>query len=131
MPIKTVSAAEAAELQRQGYTYVDVRSSAEFESGRPAGSVNLPVMERSMLGMTPNKDFVGVWKAAFPADAKLVVGCHTGNRSMRAIEIMAAEGYADLVLAGEGWVGWANAGLPAENGAAPGRDWPSMKAKKS
>lgn len=131
MPIKSVSAAEAAELQKQGYTYVDVRSSAEFESGRPAGSVNLPIMEKGALGMSPNKDFVGVWKAAFPSDAKLVVGCHTGSRSARAIEVMAAEGYSDLILAGEGWVGWTNARLPAENGAAPGRDWPSMMAKKT
>lgn len=129
MAIKSVNPAEAAELQKQGYTYLDVRSSAEFEGGRPAGSVNVPIMERSMLGMSPNKDFVAAMKAAFPADSKLVVGCQTGSRSARAIEILASEGFSNLVYAAEGWVGWANGGLPTENGAAPGRDWASIKSK--
>ena len=130
MPTKSVPATEAAQLMKQGYTYVDVRSSAEFEAGHPAESVNVPIMQRGPLGMSPNPDFLSVWKAAFPADAKLVVGCHTGSRSARAIEIMAAEGYSELVLVGDGWVGWSGNRLPIASGAAPGRDWESMKAKK-
>lgn len=135
MAIQRVTPQEAAKLLEAGYTYVDVRSAVEFEAGRPAGSVNIPFMHRTGVGMSPNPDFLAVLKAAFPKDSRFVLGCQGGNRSMRAAELLAAEGYAELVEQRAGFggtqteAGWANAGLPVESGPAPGRDWESMRAK--
>lgn len=135
MAIKRVSPQEAAELQSQSYTYVDVRSPVEFEAGRPKSSVNIPIFHRNGMQMTPNPEFLGVLKAAFPAGSKFVLGCQGGNRSMRAAEMLAADGYAEVIeqRAGFGGTqsepGWANAGLPVENGPAPARDWEAMKKK--
>ena len=136
MAIKRISPAEAAELQKQGYTYVDVRSAVEFEAGRPAGSVNVPIMHRSGMSMSPNPEFLAALKAAFPKDSKFVLGCQGGNRSMKAAEMLVAEGYAEVLEQRAGFggsqteAGWAKAGLPVESGPAPGRDWESMRAKK-
>ncbi len=136
MAIKRVSPAEAADLTKQGYTYVDVRSTAEFERGRPAGSVNVPFFHADPArGMVPNPDFLDAMKRKFPPGSKIVLGCQSGNRSMRAAELLQQNGWGDLVeqRAGFGGArdmmgtvsepGWPAAGLPVEDGPAPGRDW--------
>ena len=141
MAIKRISPKEAAELQAKGWVYVDVRSVPEFEAARPKDSVNVPLMHKSGGGMSPNPEFLAVLKKAFPPDAKFVLGCQGGIRSMKAAEALQAEGYAEIVeqRAGFGGArdangqvaepGWADAGLPVESGPAPGRDWESMKTK--
>lgn len=135
MAVKRISPKEAADLQAQGYIYVDVRSAPEFDAGRPASSVNIPIFHRTGMQMSPNPEFLPALKAAFPAGSKFVLGCQGGNRSMRAAEMLAAEGYGEVVeqRAGFGGTqtepGWANAGLPVESGPAPGRDWESMRKK--
>ena len=84
--MKNVTAAEAYALQQKGHTYVDIRSSAEFESGHPAGALNVPLIEQDEESgmMLPNPDFVRVMQANFAPDAKLLVGCQSGGRSARA-----------------------------------------------
>ena len=141
MAIKRVSPQEASELQAKGYTYVDVRSSSEFETGRPKGSVNIPFMHKGLTGMSPNPEFLAALKACFPPDAKFVLGCQGGNRSMRAAEMLQSQGYGEIFEQRAGFggardasgrvveAGWAEAGLPVESGAAPGRYWDSMKKK--
>lgn len=45
MNVTTVSPEEARGLmEREGYTYIDVRSIPEFEAGHPAGAVNVPLL---------------------------------------------------------------------------------------
>ena len=52
---KRVSPSEAAELLKQGWLYVDVRSKPEFAAGRPKGSINVPLMDADPSGrMLPN-----------------------------------------------------------------------------
>lgn len=131
---KRVSPQEAAALMReQGFTYVDVRSVPEFEAGHPAGAVNVPLLHRDPFrGMSPNPDFLRVMEAHFPKDAKLVVGCQVGGRSFRACEVLAREGWVNVVDQRAGFggaqdaagrvleAGWRDAGLPVETG--PGSD---------
>lgn len=130
--ITRVSPAEAKRLlDEDGYVYVDVRSVPEYEAGHPVGATNVPLLHAGPGGMTPNPDFVAVMSAAFPKDAKLVLGCRSGQRSLRAAEALAAAGYVTLVdqragfdgarnaFGGIAEAGWAAEGLPVET-STPG-----------
>ena len=113
---KRVSAREAyALLKDAGYAYVDVRTQAEFAEGHPAGAVNVP------LALA---DFVGAMRARFALDAKIVVGCRSGNRSLRAARMLLEAGFTNVVEQRAGWdgvrdafgqllePGWEREGLP-------------------
>ena len=112
-----ISPAEALAKMNEGYTYIDVRTPDEFAELRPAGSVNVPLTEDFASQMT-----------AYPKDAKLVLGCRSGNRSMKAARALIAAGYTDLFEQRTGRdgskgafgevteVGWTKAGLPTEKG---------------
>lgn len=139
MSIQRVPPDEAAALLEQGWTYVDVRSIPEFEQGHPAGAYNVPFQHKSARGLTPNPDFLAAMKAAFPADARLVLGCRSGARSLRAAELLAKSGYTSVVdmrggFSGErdaaGRVaceGWQARGLPVASQAEPGRAYEALE----
>jgi rhodanese-related sulfurtransferase len=142
--MKTVTAAEAYALQQKGHTYVDIRSSAEFENGHPAGALNIPLIEQDEESgqMLPNPDFVRVMQANFAPDAKLLVGCQSGVRSARAAQILATFGFADVsnVIGGFGGArdpmtgrvadpGWAGSGLPVETITPSGHGYQDLAAK--
>ncbi len=126
--MKRVSPKEAKALLEEGWMYVDVRSEPEFEQGHPAGAMNIPLMHAGPLGMTPNPDFLRVIEAVLPKDSKLVVGCQSGGRSMRAAQFLEGAGYQFVVdqRAGFGGArdqsgrvvepGWAAEKLPVETG---------------
>lgn len=136
---KRISPKEAHELMQQGYVYVDVRSEQEFADAHPAGAVNIPVMHRGPTGMTPNPLFLVAFLGAFPKGSKVILGCAGGNRSMKAAEILEAEGYDDLYELRTGFngardasgqvveKGWQAEGLPCEQGNPDGRCWESVK----
>ena len=128
--MKRVSPKEAKVLLDEGWMYVDVRSEPEFEQGHPAGAMNIPLMHAGPMGMTPNPDFMRVFEVVFQKDAKLVVGCQAGGRSMRAAQLLEGAGYQNIVdqRAGFGGArdqsgrvlepGWAAEKLPVETGPA-------------
>jgi rhodanese-related sulfurtransferase len=136
-----ISPQEASEKLAQGWTYVDVRTIEEFAAGHPPGAVNVPLMHAGGGGMTPNPDFLRVMNAAFAKDAKIVVGCKAGGRSLRAALMLSAEGFTSVVDQRAGWdgardpfgqlaePGWSRVGLPAEQGQPSGRSWDDMKRK--
>lgn len=140
--ITRISPAEAqAKMTGDGFTYLDVRTEAEFEAGHPAGAVNVPSMLSGPDGMTPNPEFLGVMERAFAKDAPLILGCKTGNRSMKAARILLDAGFTRIVEQRAGWegakgsfgevveAGWSRASLPAETGAPPERSYAAMRAK--
>ena len=140
MSVKRVLADEAAALLAQGYTYVDVRSVPEFQAGHPRGAWNVPLLHRVPgRGPMPNIDFEAVMQRRFPKDAKLVLGCAAGGRSLRAAEMLLAAGYTDVIDCLPGFEGardaagrvvakgWRESGLPVET-EAPGRTWDELKA---
>lgn len=141
MSFRRVSPEEARELiEKEGYLYIDVRSSQEFAAGHPEGAYNVPLLEMGPAGMTPNPDFLQVMEKQFPKASKLVVGCKAGGRSMRAASMLAAAGYASLVdqragfegapSATGGWEpGWRPRGLPVSQTAEPGRDYAGILSK--
>jgi rhodanese-related sulfurtransferase len=136
-----ISPQEASDKLTEGYTYVDVRTTQEFEAGHPAGAVNVPLMHAAGGGMAANPDFARVMKAAFPKDTKIVVGCKAGGRSLRAAQVLLSEGFTHVVDQRAGWdgarspfgeitePGWSRVGLPSEEGQPSGRSWDDVKKK--
>ncbi len=126
--IPRISPAEAHAKLAEGYTYVDVRSEPEFEEGHPTGAVNVPLMLMSEGGLTPNVEFLAVMIAAYPKDAKLVLGCKTGGRSLRAAQLLEDNEYTNVIDQRAGWdgsrnafgkvtePGWGRTDLPSETG---------------
>ena len=126
---KRVSPVEAKKLMDdEGYTYLDVRTEAEFVAGRPAGAKLVPIMLAGPGGMVPNPDFLKGVEALFPKDAKLVVGCKAGGRSAKAAAALTGAGYTNVIDQRAGFdgarnsfgqvteKGWAESGLPIEKG---------------
>ncbi len=114
-----ISPAEAHAKMGEGYTYLDVRSPEEFAEGRPAGAVNINIADG---------DFVDQVMKRFPLDAPIILGCRSGNRSMRALKLLQEVGYTKLLEQRAGWdgargtfgelaePGWGKTDLPAERG---------------
>ena len=144
MSVDQVMPDEAARLvESEGYVYIDVRSVPEFDQGHPAPAVNIPLLHADEQSgqMTPNPDFVQVIKANYPEDAKLVLGCRTGQRSDHAAQLLQSMGYQTVVnmrcgFSGEmtpfGQVvnpGWEEVGLPVSHDSGEGVSYASLAGK--
>jgi rhodanese-related sulfurtransferase len=126
-------------IAEQGYVYLDVRTEEEFAQGHPAGAYNVPLMLRTAQGMQENPRFLEVVASAFAPDAKLVLGCRSGARSLTAANKLLAAGYRNLVEQRAGFggqrdpfgrvvePGWQAAGLPCATEPEPGRDYAALK----
>lgn len=138
--IPRYSPAESHKLiTEQGYTHVDVRTEAEYAAGHPAGALNIPSMLAGPAGMAPNPDFLRIMTAKFSKDAKIVLGCRSGARSLRAAELLASAGFTGVVDQRAGFEGprdpmgrpiepgWSAAGLPVES-VTPGASYAEIKA---
>lgn len=118
----------------EGYIYLDVRSVPEFETGHPKGAYNIPLMNMGPMGMSPNSDFTEQVVKAFPKDAKIVVGCKSGGRSVSAVGIMEMVGFKDLLEQRAGFdgngrePGWRATTLPQSTTAESGRSFAELKA---
>ena len=139
--MKQVSPEEAfGMMEKEGYVYVDVRSVAEFGAGHPADAFNVPLLDMTPRGMAPNPDFMSVMAKGFAKDAKLIVGCKSGGRSLHAVQLLEAAGYQDVVLQRCGYdgapdplgrfePGWKPKGLPTSQEAAPERTYAGLKGQ--
>jgi rhodanese-related sulfurtransferase len=137
---KRVSPPEAAELLKQGWRYVDVRSIPEFDDGHPQGAANVPLLHMQGGRMAPNPDFQRVMEANYPKDSQLVIGCKAGSRSAQAAALLEAAGYTSVVDMRGGYggerdafgrvsvAGWAEAGLPVEK-VTPGQSYAELAKK--
>ncbi len=128
----------------EAYTYVDVRSIPEYEQGHPAGAQNVPLLhcDAQTRQMTPNPEFLAVMEANYSHDARLLVGCQVGGRSVQAAQILVSQGYQHVanVRGGFGGAcdpvsgemvdeGWHMAGLPVEAWAPPGSSYEALRKK--
>jgi len=136
--VKRVSPSEAKALMDEGWTYLDVRSEGEFEASHPAAAINIPLMHAGPGGMRPNPDFMRVVEVALSKDTKIVVGCMSGGRSLRAAQLLEEAGYQNVVDQRAGFggakdpagrtleAGWAAQNLPVEKGRPPGRSYSDL-----
>lgn len=126
-PIERIGALEAHRRMRDdGYVYVDVRTEAEYAAGHPAGALNLPWQLQGPTGLVPNPAFVELVERLFGPNARLLLGCKSGVRSLRAAEVLAAAGHGELLELRPGYdglrdafgrvreQGWLASGLPVE-----------------
>jgi len=139
---KRVVPKEAAALLEEGWAYLDVRSIPEFDDGHPVGASNVPLLHLHNGRMAPNPDFQPVVEASFAKDAKIVVGCKAGGRSLQAATLMESAGYTNVVDMRGGYhgerdgfgrvsvLGWAAEGLPVETVAAPEKTYETLARKK-
>jgi rhodanese-related sulfurtransferase len=135
-----VSPEEAQALIGEGYIYVDVRSEPEFEKGHPASALNVPISHRGASGLVPNPDFVTVMENAFGTDERLLIGCQTGGRSMKAVEALTRAGFTNLRELRTGFEGrkdafgklepgWSKKGLPIGTGSPAGQSYEDVKRR--
>jgi rhodanese-related sulfurtransferase len=144
MSLDNISVREAHGKQGEGYTYVDVRSTPEYEAGHPAGAINVPLLHRDPHSgqMMPNREFLAVMRANFASDAKLLVGCQAGGRSAQAAQTLVVAGFSHVanVLGGFGGArdpmtgamraeGWTQAALPVETGRTAGHAYDDLRAR--
>ncbi len=99
LPEVLVSALDPSAPIPTGTTLLDVREQDEWDAGHAPGAVHIPLGELV--------DRVG----ELPADARLLVVCHSGGRSARAMAWLNQAGHDAVNLDG-GMVDWARAGLP-------------------
>jgi rhodanese-related sulfurtransferase len=139
--IQRVSPEQAKKLiEEEGYLYLDVRSEPEYAAGHPTGAHNVPLMHAGPGGMMPNPVFLDVIAALYPKDAKILVGCRSGQRSLRAAEAMISAGYTNVIDQRAGFEGprdafgavvepgWGPAGLPVEQVTA-GASYAELRQK--
>lgn len=98
--VPEVDPATASELLAGGAVVLDVREDDEWEAGRIAGSLHIPLGE------------LGARQAEIP-QAPLVVVCRSGSRSAYAAAALLRAGYPAENLAG-GLEAWRAEGLPLE-----------------
>ena len=140
--VKRVTPPEAAALLAEGWSYLDVRSIPEFEGGHPTGAANVPLLHFQGGRMAPNPDFQRVVGANFAKDAKIVIGCKSGGRSLQAAGLLEAAGYASVVDMRGGFhgeqdafgrvacAGWAESKLPVETEAPAEKTYATLSAKR-
>lgn len=130
MPVSTVTLEGAHAAQLDGATYIDVRSGAEFAEGRPAGAINVPLLDNDedTGQLMPNPDFVRVMRANFRPDAPLLIGCQSGGRSGRAAQILEAFGFTSVTNVPGGYAGWEPAGLPIDAVTPPNHAYEDLLA---
>lgn len=85
------------------YQLVDVRSPLEFESEHISESINIP------LGEMANRAF------ELKKEANIVLVCRTGNRALRANDLLARHSYKTIVMDG-GIEKWKQENLPVIEG---------------
>lgn len=125
-----------------GYIYLDVRTVEEFAEGHVPGAWNIPVFVRDEAsgGLTTNDRFLPVVKANLSKDARLVVGCRSGGRSAKAVQLMRQAGFTHLINMAGGFAGakdeaggvavpgWSMLNYPTQRGHGGNRGYATLRA---
>jgi len=143
MAVRSISPREAADLLSggNGHVYLDVRSVQEFSEGHPRFARNIPLLHHDPHSgkLVRNLDFLKVVQANFPPSTPILLGCFSGDRSLKAAEILERAGYRSVVNVRCGFggsrdnlgrvadPGWAALGLPVDQEKRPGESYDSLR----
>jgi rhodanese-related sulfurtransferase len=104
---KNVKETNVADVKRRSdagekFVLVDVREDNEWANGHLPGAVHLGkgIIERDIVQRVPD------------ANAKIILYCGGGFRSVLAAENLQKMGYTNVESMDGGWRGWVEAGLP-------------------
>jgi len=113
IPEVTVAQAKAELDQGQAGLLVDVREPAEWDRGHIPGAVFAP---RGMLEWyaDPTTPYAKP-ELTTKRDARIIVQCATGGRSMLAAETLKKMGYTNVVNMVGGFNEWTKQGFPVES----------------
>ncbi len=102
MPIKRMEATELKELldSNANLTLVDCREQAEWNDGHIEKAIFLPL-----------SDFAEQSKKLNNKNAKIVLQCRSGKRSMSAAHYLESQGYTDLYNLEGGILQWEDEGF--------------------
>jgi rhodanese-related sulfurtransferase len=99
--MREITVERLASALQQGATLVDVREPAEYRDGHVPGAVNIPMGQlNARLG-------------EIDRDRPVHVVCASGNRSSAMTDLLAANGFDAINVAG-GTSAWLRAGRPIE-----------------
>jgi rhodanese-related sulfurtransferase len=98
-----IDVAEARRLQEEGVTILDVRNPDEVARVQIPSSLTLPLPELSAGSLRGLPD---------DRTTPLVTICAAGTRSLYALLLLKAQGYADVKSVDGGIGAWVDAGLP-------------------
>lgn len=88
----------------QEIVVLDVRTQREYEAGHVAGAINIDVTSAEFASKISELD----------KDKKYLIYCRTNRRSGKAIDVMTAAKFTNLVQMTDGFAGWSANGLPTE-----------------
>ncbi|HET8841102.1 MAG TPA: rhodanese-like domain-containing protein [Ktedonobacteraceae bacterium] len=112
IPEITVEQAKKELEQKQAGLLLDVREPAEWEKGHVPGAVLAPrgMLEWYADSATPyaKSELTG------KKDARVIVACASGGRSLLAAQTLRAMGYNDVVSMAGGFNEWSKQGFPVE-----------------
>jgi rhodanese-related sulfurtransferase len=111
-PEITVAQAKEELDQGQAELVLDVREPAEWEKGHIPGAVLAP---RGMLEWyaDPTTPYAKP-ELTTKRDARIIVACATGGRSMLAAQTLGSMGYTNVVNMAGGFNEWSTQGFPVE-----------------
>src|SRR5256885_16498140 len=114
--IPEITLAQAREELDQGQAglLLDVREPAEWEKGHIPGTLLAP---RGMLEWyaDPTTPYAKP-ELTTKRDARIIIACASGGRSMLAAQALKKMGYTDVVSIGGGFNEWSKQGFPIEEG---------------
>jgi rhodanese-related sulfurtransferase len=85
-----------------GTVVLDVRDASDYASGHIAGARNIPLADlKNRLHELED------WR-----ERPVAVICRTDRRSAQAVQLLAEQGFAQVLLVKEGMQRWQNEGLP-------------------
>ena len=104
-PVREVGAIQATQLiNRQNALMLDVRETQEYEGGRVANAMHLPLSQFDGRGAELKKF----------TSRPVIAYCDRGSRSRSAAGKLAKLGFAEVYILRGGLRAWSEAGLPVE-----------------
>jgi len=100
--VKSMSAQDFKALKGQPYTLIDVRSMGEWQGGRAADAIHIPLHE------------VKQRLQEVPKDKPVICICASGMRSLSAASIIGQAGYTPVYNFSGGMGSWVASSLPTK-----------------
>ncbi len=100
-----INTTEATQLyNRDAAVFVDIRNENAFQKSHLPGAINIP-LEHIDKHQDRLKRFT---------DRSIIVYCDTGQRTLKAVQALQAQGWSDVQQLRGGLNGWRDASLPTE-----------------